>query len=67
METASESIPGELGNADQSMRNASEALARARPDRAVRSQTEALNQLRQGVATIRGQSCLLYKSDAADE
>ena len=55
METASESIPGELGNADQSMRNASEALARARPDRAVRSQTEALNQLRQGVATIRGQ------------
>ena len=49
-----EEIPSELGEAEQFMRDAVEALARGRPDRAVRSQTQALNQLRQGAATLRG-------------
>ena len=49
-----EEIPTELGEAEQFMRDAVEALARGRPDRAVRSQTQALNQLRQGAATLRG-------------
>ena len=55
MKAAGEAVPAELDGAAQSMRDASEALSRERPDRAVRSQTQALNQLRQGVATLRGQ------------
>ena len=50
-----DAIPAELGEAERFMRDAVEALERGRPDRAVRSQTQALNQLRQGAATLRGQ------------
>ena len=48
MEETGDQVPAELGEAAQSMRDAVEALTRGRPDRAVRSQTQALNQLRQG-------------------
>ncbi len=55
MEETGAQVPAELGEAAQFMRDAVEALTRGRPDRAVRSQTQALNQLRQGAATLRGQ------------
>ncbi len=60
-------IPAELGKAERFMREASEALDRDRPDRAVRSQTEALNQLRQGVATLRGQRTNIISDDEQAE
>ena len=51
---AGERIPAELARAEKHMRDASEALRRERPDRAVRAQTKALHQLRQGVALLKG-------------
>ena len=60
-------ILAELGKAERFMREASEALDRDRPDRAVRSQTEALNQLRQGVATLRGQRTNIISDDEQAE
>ena len=49
-----EQIPVQLNRAEKHMRDASEALRRERPDRAVRAQTQALHQLRQGVALLSG-------------
>ena len=51
---AGERIPAELARAEKHMRDASEAFRRERPDRAVRAQTKALHQLRQGVALLKG-------------
>ena len=51
---AGERIPAELARAEKHMRDASEALRRERADRAVRAQTKALHQLRQGVALLKG-------------
>ncbi len=51
---AGERVPTELARAEKHMRDASEALRRERPDRAVRAQTKALHQLRQGVALLKG-------------
>ncbi|MEE2694698.1 MAG: DUF4175 family protein [Pseudomonadota bacterium] len=51
---AGERIPVQLARAEKHMRDASEALRRERPDRAVRAQTKALHQLRQGVALLKG-------------
>ena len=51
---AGEKIPAELARAEKHMRDSSEALRRERPDRAVRAQTKALHQLRQGVALLKG-------------
>jgi hypothetical protein len=51
---AQERIPVQLEKAEKHMRDASEALRRERPDRAVRAQTQALHQLKQGVSLLHG-------------
>ena len=51
---AQERIPAQLNRAEKHMRDASEALRRERPDRAVRAQTQALHQLKQGVTLLNG-------------
>ena len=67
IEETGNQVPAELGEAGQFMRDAVEALTRGRPDRAVRSQTQALNQLRQGAATLRGQRTNSRSSDQQTE
>jgi hypothetical protein len=48
-------IPGALGRAERSMRDARDALGEGAPGRAVGPETEALDQLRQGVDQLRQQ------------
>jgi uncharacterized protein (TIGR02302 family) len=48
-------IPGALGRAERSMRDARDALGEGAPGRAVGPETEALDQLRQGVEQLRQQ------------
>ena len=48
-------IPGALGRAERAMRDAREALGDGSPGRAVGPQTEALDQLRQGIDAYRRQ------------